>query len=196
MCHIVAKVGPVHGWVVFFLSQRGSKSPFRCRLLEVDRRSRPCLGGSWAIQMRTAGCVRRTWNLFLHVSKRFHPKRTRALPPCHLPLQRRNSPGPHLGFLGSSFSPVPFVPFHVFLSIGKDPRNLPINRRGGRRRWWCGSVRQTSRHRRNARHVRIITRHVGTLRPCHHGLLAGRTPVRAREEGFGSKSTRNWTCKS
>lgn len=34
-------------------------------------------------------------------------------------------------------------------------------------------------------------RHVGTLRPCHHRLLAGRTPVRARGSVLGSGSDRN-----
>lgn len=190
VCPVVAKVGRVGGCDGVLPLQKGVEIPVTWS----------CGGGgpfaSSAIHSRTAGRVPRAWDLFLHVLKTFLPLRSDARA-CASAMpssiaEKKLSTFPHR---------VPrFVPFNVFvsflsrcsfrlggnpgsfLSIGGVAVHVVVVQRG--------ATDVTTPTKRNTRAHQ--TRHVGTLRPCHHRLLAGRTPVRAREERVGSTSKRTW----
>ena len=152
VCPVVAKVGPVGGCDGVLPLQKGVEIPVTWSCGGgVPSPRRPSVRAP-QVAFHASGTCSCT---FRRHPVRFAATRAHALPPCHPPSRRRNSPGSHIGFLVSFLSTFSFRSF----------QGVPFDWEGTQEAsfrsvvwqctsWWCSSVRQTSRHRRSATHVR------------------------------------------
>lgn len=211
MCPIVSKVGPVGGCDGVLPLQKGVEIPvtWSCGGGGPSPR-RPSIRAP-QVAFHAPGTCSCT---FQRHPVRFAATRAHALPPCHPPSRRRNSPGSHIGFLVSflstfsfhSFQRFLFVLFKVFLSIGREARKLPFDR-------WCGSARRGGAARCDRRHDTDEAQHTcAPNKTCRHATTVPSPSSRRTDTCACTRKTRRihvethvgrneltpttWTCVS
>ena len=118
--------------MVCFHSKRESKSPSRGRVVEVDRR---LVGHPFAHPRSRSTRLVPAPARFEDIPSASQRRARMRFRLAILHLGEETLQVPTSGSSFRSFQRFRFVPFKVFLSIGREPRKLPFDR-------WCGSARR------------------------------------------------------